>query len=151
MERLGIHPLFVKFIADAAHDLTGRDATAMSYTVGAQITTGIVTGAGGQIFDPTGERALQLSDLAGASHFVPDLTGFYEVRSDNRKRWLAVNVDAREADLSKMTADTVTRWQGLTSTLPTAEKVQVQNTENQPRSSFYRLAALVRGGAISVK
>jgi hypothetical protein len=32
---LGIHPLFVRFIADAAHYLTGRDAMAASYAVGA--------------------------------------------------------------------------------------------------------------------
>ncbi|HYM35699.1 MAG TPA: VWA domain-containing protein, partial [Steroidobacteraceae bacterium] len=131
---LGLHPLFVKFIADAAHYLTGRDSTAMSYTIGAQITTGIVKDTGGQIFSPSGERVLQLSDLAGASHFVPDRQGFYEVRTDNRKRWLAVNVDAREADLAKMNADSIARWQNLTPALAEREKVAAQPTDVPPRS-----------------
>jgi len=131
---LGIHPLFVRFIADAAHYLTGRDATAMSYTVGAQVTTGIIGGVGGQIFSPSGERALQLSDLAGATHFVPDQTGFYEVRSDNRKHWLAVNVDAREADLAKLGGEAIARWQALTPALPASTEVVIQPAETPPRS-----------------
>jgi len=146
---LGIHPLFVRFIADAAHYLTGRDANAMSYSVGAQVTTGIIGGAGGQIFAPNGERVLQLSDLAGASHFVPDQTGFYEVRSDNRKRWLAVNVDAREADLSKLSEDALTRWQALTPALAARAKVAAPAADNPPRSIGWPLLLLAAAFLLS--
>jgi hypothetical protein len=138
---LGIHPLFVRFIADAARYLTGRDATAASYVVGAQVTTGIVSGVGGQIFDPNGERALAMSDLANAGRFIPDRPGFYEVRSDNHKRWVAVNVDAREGDLKPLSADTVARWQALVSApLKTAEVRVAAAPENPPRSIGWNLA-----------
>jgi hypothetical protein len=132
---LGIHPLFVRFIADAARYLTGRDAMATSYTVGAQIATGIVSGGAGQIFDPDGERALAMNDLVNASRFVPDRTGFYEVRSDNHKRWIAVNVDPREADLAPMSADSIARWQAMVSAPQSTSEQRVAGTgETQPPS-----------------
>jgi hypothetical protein len=140
---LGIHPLFVRFIADAASYLTGRDATAASYLVGAQVTTGIVSGVGGQIFDPDGERALAMSDLANANRFIPERTGFYEVRSENHKRWVAVNIDAREADLTPMTADTVKRWQSLVSATHNAAADSVAGaSEPPPRSIGWNLVLL---------
>lgn len=111
---LAIHPLFVRFVADAARYLTVRDASAMSYTVGSRIVTGVVSGTGGQIFDPAGGRVLGLDSAADASHLTPALTGFYEVRSGPQKSWLAVNVDARESDLMPLSADAVRRWRELT-------------------------------------
>jgi len=110
---LAIHPLFVRFIADAARYLTVRDASAMSYTVGSRIATGVVAGMGGQIFDPAGGRVLGLDNAADASHLTPAMIGFYEVRSGPQKRWLAVNADARESDLTPLSADAVQRWREL--------------------------------------
>jgi hypothetical protein len=123
---LAIHPLFVRFIADAARYLTDRDASAMAYTIGSRIATGLTTGTGGQIFDPQGARVLTLDDASDASHLTANQVGFYEVRSGQQKRWLAVNIDARESDLSAMSAESVTRWQSLTSG-PAApiDKIQV--------------------------
>lgn len=140
---LGIHPLFVRFIADAAHYLTGRDAMASSYAVGAQVSTGIAAGSGGQIFDPDGERALAMSDLNNASRFVPDRSGFYEVRSDNHKRWVAVNVDVREADLTPMGADSARRWESLVSAAQqTPEQQAAVGAELPPRSIGWNLLLL---------
>jgi len=115
---LAIHPLFVRFIAETARYLTGRDAAAMSHLVGAQIVTGLLPGAtnsdgGGQIFDPTGRRVLGLNQSDQAARLAPDRIGFYEVRSNNQKRWLAVNSDRRESDLTPLSADNLTRWQAL--------------------------------------
>jgi len=115
---LAVHPLFVRFIADTARYLTGRDAAAMSHIVGAPIVTGLLPGAtsvdaGGQIFDPAGRRVLGLDAADQAARLVPELLGFYEVRSNNQKRWLAVNSDPRESDLTPLSADNLTRWQAL--------------------------------------
>lgn len=109
---LPIHPLFVRFIADAARYLTDRDANAMAYPIGARVATGL-TGAGGQIFDPQGARVLSLENAADAGHLTPDQVGFYEVRSGQEKHWLAVNPDVRESDLAPMTPENAARWQEL--------------------------------------
>ncbi|HTE40536.1 MAG TPA: hypothetical protein VK629_06895, partial [Steroidobacteraceae bacterium] len=121
---LAIHPLFVRFIAETARYLTGRDAAAMSFTVGTQITTGLLpsSSAGGQIFDPNGQRVYGLSDADQAARLAPELNGFYEIRSNNQKRWLAANIDPRESDLTPLTADNLTRWQALRHDAPQGEE-----------------------------
>jgi hypothetical protein len=110
---LAIHPVFVRFVADAARYLTSRDTSAMSYTVGGQITTGLLADSGGQIFDPQGARVLGLDAGARGASLAPEKLGFYEVRSSNRRRWLAVNTDGRESNLAPLTAATLERWQAL--------------------------------------
>jgi hypothetical protein len=110
---LAIHPLFVRFIAEAAAYLTGHDASATSATVGTIMLTGLTATAGGQIFDPEGQRVLGLAETATADRLVPEQTGFYEVRSAEGLRWLAVNVDARESDLTRLPASVLQRWQAL--------------------------------------
>lgn len=107
---LAIHPLFVQFIASAARYLIGPDASAASATVGSTVMTGLTAAGGGQIFDPQGKRVLGLGE-AGAERLVPDQVGFYEVRSNDGVRWLAVNVDARESDLTPLRAAFLQRWQ----------------------------------------
>jgi hypothetical protein len=126
--------------------LTGQDATALSYAIGAQVATGIAAGVGGQIFSPAGERELPLSDLAGATHFVPEQTGFYEIRTEGRRHWVAVNVDSRESDLAKMQSDAVERWQHLTPAPTPRETSSEATAPIAPRSIGWPLlvfAALV--------
>ena len=142
---LGIHPQFVRFIADAVGYLTGGDATAASHLIGTQVTTGIVSGVGGQIFDPDGERALAMNELASANRFIPEQIGFYEVRSDNHKRWVAVNADVRETDLTPMSAASVKRWESMTPATLVAERQSTSTgkvSERAPRSlGWYFLVA----------
>jgi hypothetical protein len=142
---LAIHPLFVRFIADCARYLTARDASAMAYSIGSRIATGIAPGTGGQIFDPQGGRVLALDDVSDASHLTPTQPGFYEVRSGQEKHWLAINPDARESDLRPMDADSVARWQTLRSdaAVPIApaatEKEQVAAKSNIDRPIGWHL------------
>lgn len=116
---LAIHPLFVHFIAAAAGYLTQAEATATSAVVGSTVTTGLTAGGGGQIFDPQGRRVLGLGQNLN-DRLIPDQAGFYEIRSSEGARWLAVNVDPRESNLARLPADFVARWQALR----TAEPVQ---------------------------
>lgn len=132
---LGIHPLFVRFIADAVRHLTGRDAMLASHVIGAQVATGIVSGSGGQIFNPDGERVLAMSELARASRFVPEQVGFYEVRSGQHTRWVAVNTDRRESALAPMSAESVRRWETLTS-VPEVAPVATTTSAELPRRSI---------------
>jgi hypothetical protein len=110
---LAIHPLFVHFIAEAARYLVRGDASAASTTVGSVILTGLTAAGGGQIFDPRGERVLGLAQTAAADRLIPDETGFYEIRGNDGVRWVAVNVDARESDLTPLPATFVDRWRAM--------------------------------------
>jgi len=110
---LAIHPLFVRFIAEAARYLVRGDASAASTTVGSVVLTGLTAAGGGQIFDPRGERVLGLAQTAAADRLIPDQTGFYEIRGDDGVRWVAVNVDARESDLTPLPASFVQRWRAM--------------------------------------
>jgi hypothetical protein len=110
---LAIHPLFVHFIAEAARYLVRGDASAASTTVGSVVLTGLTAAGGGQIFDPRGERVLGLAQTTAADRLIPDQTGFYEIRGNDGVRWVAVNVDARESDLTPLPATFVQRWQAM--------------------------------------
>jgi uncharacterized membrane protein len=110
---LAIHPLFVHFIAEAARYLVRGDASAASTTVGSVLLTGLTAAGGGQIFDPRGERVLGLAQTTAADRLIPDETGFYEIRGNDGVRWVAVNVDARESDLTPLAATYVQRWQAM--------------------------------------
>lgn len=109
---LAIHPLFVQFIGAAAGYLTRAEATAASAQVGSTVPTGLTADGGGQIFDPLGRRVLGLAQST-TDRLIPDQAGFYEIRGSEGARWLAVNVDARESDLTTLAPDYVERWQAL--------------------------------------
>ena len=110
---LAIHPLFVRFIAEAARYLVRGDASAASTTVGSVVLTGLTAAGGGQIFDPQGERVLGLAQTTAADRLIPDQTGFYEIRGNDGVRWVAVNVDARESDLTPLPASFMQRWRAM--------------------------------------
>lgn len=115
---LAIHPLFIRFIADAARYLIGRNAVSSAARVGAPAFTGLTASATGQIFDPQGKRVLALGDASSVDRFVPTQAGFHEVRSSAGEKWLAVNVDRRESPLERMSPASVQRWLALRPQLP---------------------------------
>ena len=133
---LAIHPLFVHFIAEAARYLVRGDASAASTTVGSVVLTGLTAAGGGQIFDPRGERVLGLAQTAAADRLIPDQTGFYEIRGNDGVRWVAVNVDARESDLTPLPATFVQRWQAMQMRIaaPSVTAVAPTTADAKPRS-----------------
>jgi hypothetical protein len=110
---LPIHPLFVQFIADAAKYLVEQDPTTLTARVGAPVVTGLTAAGGGQIFDPQGRRALTLGEADVADRFIPDQAGFYEIRGAGGQKWIAVNVDSRESDVTRLPETQIQRWQAL--------------------------------------
>jgi hypothetical protein len=117
---LPIHPLFVQFIADAARYLVEQDPTTQTARVGGAVLTGLTTAGGGQIFDPQGKRVLALGEANAVDRFIPDQAGFYEIRGAGGQKWLAVNVDTRESDVTHMGEAQVQRWQSLKAPPPQA-------------------------------
>jgi hypothetical protein len=122
---LPIHPLFVQFIADAAKYLVEQDPTTQTARVGAPVLTGLTAAGGGQIFDPQSRRVLALGEADAADRFIPDQAGFYEIRGAGGQKWIAVNVDPRESDVTRMPDTQVQRWKALHAppSQPTADVV----------------------------
>jgi Aerotolerance regulator N-terminal/von Willebrand factor type A domain len=131
---LAIHPLFVRFIAESARYLIGPDASATSALAGSVVMTGLTAKAGGQIFDPQARRVFGLAQSSVADRLIPDQTGFYEIRGNEGVRWLAVNVDARESDLTSLPASYMQRWQSLRLREPATPAAAVPQPSAEPRS-----------------
>lgn len=110
---LATQPLFVRFVAETARYLTRAETSAASARVGSVVMTGLTAVGGGQIFDPQGRRVLQLDQTASSDRLLPDQPGFYEIRGTAGARWVAVNTDARESDLTPMSPASQQRWQQL--------------------------------------
>jgi hypothetical protein len=110
---LAIHPVFVQFISQATRYLIGDHSSTASVTVGTPVITGLTADSGGQIFDPSGARILDLAGTTTTERLIPRDLGFYEIRHANGARWLAVNTDRRESDLQPLDAGYLARWQAL--------------------------------------
>ncbi|WP_116812709.1 vWA domain-containing protein [Steroidobacter cummioxidans] len=130
---IAIHPLFVHFIGAAASYLTQAEATTSNALVGSIVTTGLTAGGGGQIFDPQGRRVLGLAQST-TDRLIPDQAGFYEIRGSEGARWLAVNVDTRESDLTPLPPDFIARWQALRAQEPTSAVASTPTPEVKPES-----------------
>ena len=114
---LAIHPLFVRFVGEAARYLTGASATT-SALVGSLLPMGSGSRSGAQVFDPRGQRVLELGDTAGRARRVADSIGFYEVRGGGKTDWIAVNADPRESDLTRLPEASIARWKALEAAAP---------------------------------
>jgi hypothetical protein len=129
---LAIHPLFVRFIGEAARYLTAA-AAAPNTIVGAVLPTGVNGRNGAQVFDPSGKRVLALGDTAGRTQLFAERVGFYEVRGGGRSDWIAVNCDPRESDLSRMSDASVAQWNRLQTPEHAPANVQQANADTGPQ------------------
>ena len=110
---LAIHPLFVRFVAEATAYLANTRTDAAAATVGTALDAELLRPGGGQVFDPAGKRASMLGGLAGGSKWLPELPGFYELRGSGRSDFIAVNTDPRESQLARWDEAGRTRWLAL--------------------------------------
>src|SRR5690606_24277304 len=110
---LAIHPLFVRFVAEATAWLAGARFDAASATVGSPLDAASLRRGGGQVFDPRGERTTMLSGDEASLRWIPELPGFYEVRGGGRSDFIAVNVDPRESQLVALDPEARERWLAL--------------------------------------
>lgn len=109
---LAIHPLIVRFVAEATAYLSGTRTDAAAATVGTAMDAAVINRGGGQVFDPQGKRATMLGGLATAQ-FVPEIPGFYELRGSGHSDYISVNVDPRESRLARWDEDGRKRWLAL--------------------------------------
>ncbi|MEJ0098760.1 MAG: BatA and WFA domain-containing protein [Pseudomonadota bacterium] len=110
---LAIHPLFVRFVAEATAWLAGARFDAASATVGVALDASNLRRGGAQVFDPNGQRAAMLNGVNEGLRWVPDLPGFYELRGGGHSDFIAVNPDPRESRLAPLDAAARERWLAL--------------------------------------
>lgn len=110
---LAIHPLFVRFVAEATAYLAGARALPATGIVGTTFESDLARRGGGAVFDPAGKRTIMLDGTQGGPRLVPELPGYYEVRGGGRSDFIAVNVDARESQLAALDPDARQRWLAL--------------------------------------
>ena len=107
---LPVQPVFVPFLAGLANHLLGGAGFTSEADLGSTLAVRALGLAGGQIFDPRGEKAL---GLGAGDDVLLDQIGFYEVVGGGTTELVAVNFDPREADLTPVDATTLERWKGL--------------------------------------
>ncbi len=110
---LAIHPLFVRFVAEATAWLAGTRFDAASATVGVTLDASNLRRGGAQVFDPRGERTAMLGGSSDGLRWMPELPGFYELRGGGKSDFIAVNPDPRESRLAPLDKVARERWQAL--------------------------------------
>jgi hypothetical protein len=98
-------------MAGLANHLLGGAGFSSEADLGSTLAVRALGLAGGQIFDPRGEKALGLG--AGSDDVLLDQVGFYEVVGGGATELVAVNFDPRESDLTPIDAGILDRWRGL--------------------------------------
>jgi hypothetical protein len=99
---LPITPVFLPLIHQVLDYLAGR-GTAPSYKIGQAIVAPQGTdGATPQILDPRGEAVQAAGNKEGSPTVTASETGFYRVKYHDRTDYVAVNLDTRESDLSRI-------------------------------------------------
>jgi Aerotolerance regulator N-terminal/von Willebrand factor type A domain len=128
---LPVQPVFVPFVAGLANHLLGGAGFTSEAELGSTLAVRALGLAGGQIFDPRGEKAL---GLGAGEDVLLDQVGFYEVVGGGNTELVAVNFDPRESDLTVIDDVTLARWKGLGTGAAEAESNAAgSSTEPVPR------------------
>jgi aerotolerance regulator-like protein/VWA domain-containing protein len=125
---LAIHPLFVRFVGEAARYMTAA-AAVPNTIVGSVLPLGVNARIGAQVFDPNGKRVLGLGDTAAQTRLVASEPGFYEVRGGGRSDWIAANADVRESDLTRMSTANIAQWNRMQTPARAISPVQQANAD----------------------
>ena len=129
---LPVQPVYVPFVAGLANHLLGGAGFASEAELGSTLAVRALGLAGGQIFDPRGQKAL---GLGAGEDVLLDQVGFYEVVGGGNTELVAVNFDPRESDLSVIDDATLSRWKGLGTGAADVSpgNASTQSTEPVPR------------------
>jgi len=128
---LPVQPVYVPFVAGLANDLLGSAGFTSEAELGTTLAVRALGLAGGQIFDPRGQKALGLG--AGSEDVLLDQIGYYEVIGGGATELVAVNFDPREADLTHVDDATLERWRGLgTRATDQAQRAAASGAASEP-------------------
>ncbi len=146
---LPVQPVFVPFLAGLANHLLGGAGFTSEADLGSTLAVRALGLAGGQIFDPRGEKAL---GLGAGEDVLLDQIGFYEVVGGGTTELVAVNFDPREGDLTPVDAMTLERWKGLgiraNDQAQAAQSVELPPDEKIPNPLGPLLVIVLLGAAV---
>jgi hypothetical protein len=108
---LPVHSAYVPLIAGLANHMLGGEGFSSEGRLGSVLSLQAAGMSGGQIFNPEGKPALGLG--GGKDSVLLDETGFYELGGGGSHALVAVNFDPQESDLTTMTPEELSRWNGL--------------------------------------
>ena len=126
---LPVQPVFVPFVAGLANHLLGGAGFTSEAELGSTLAVRALGLAGGQIFDPRGQKAL---GLGAGEDVLLDQVGFYEVVGGGNTELVAVNFDPRESDLTLIDDATLARWKGLGTGAAEASPGNTSASSTQP-------------------
>jgi hypothetical protein len=109
---LPVSPLFVPFVAESAHYLSGAEETVTQATVDSslELEKRRDPRSSVEVLDPSGRRALSLAAAVSSRELFLSSAGFYEVRRPGKVELVAVNPDPRESDLRPISEETLALW-----------------------------------------
>jgi Aerotolerance regulator N-terminal/von Willebrand factor type A domain len=108
-------PIWVPLVDRTARYLSGTETRSGSRIVDSylELRTAKERSVSVEVTDPDGKRPLSLAEASKAENFQLARAGFYELRLANGRRdVVGVNPDRRESDLSLISQDALTLWQG---------------------------------------
>jgi hypothetical protein len=126
---LPVQPVFVPFVAGLANHLLGGAGFTSEAELGSTLAVRALGLAGGQIFDPRGQKAL---GLGAGEDVLLDQVGFYEVVGGGNTELVAVNFDPRESDLTLIDDATLARWKGLGTGAAQENQGNAGNSSTEP-------------------
>jgi len=143
---------YLPLLHEAMRYLAGSQDQKAAYRVGELVPLSIAAGGAARVTSPQGEETLRRSTPAGPAFYqATDQPGFYETRSGNRLSSFAVNVSARESDLTAAALDEIRDRVVHSETLqviPHAEQIsplRVQLEKSQQSWWWILLVVLVLG------
>ena len=99
---------YLPLLHEAMRYLAGSQDQKAGYRVGELVPLSIAAGGAARVTSPQGEETLLRSTPEGSAFYrATDRPGFYETRSGNRLSSFAVNVSARESDLTAIALDDI--------------------------------------------
>lgn len=131
---LPLHPVFVAFVHESARRLAGLEDRDDQFAVDSvlELRKRRGTNEAIQVFDPSGDRALSLSETVTEQGFLLEQAGFYEIRRPGGAELVAVNPDPRESDLQPMDQDTLAIWRSTGREAETASGAGAAGDEVKP-------------------
>jgi len=155
---LPVQPAFVPFVDRAARYLAGSDSIGGSRLVDSFVPLRSAAGhavnpsAGVEIIDPSGRRALSLTEAAAAQSFQLTRAGFYKIRFANgRDALIGVNPDRRESNLEPIANDLLQLWGSSTAPPATASSASTGYVQekNSAHSIWWYVMLLVLVAAVA--
>lgn len=106
---LAVDPVFVAFVIRAVEYLLGETAVSQYRSIGNSVSLA----PGAQLLNASGESLRDIANIGKREMFTFTEPGVYTIKSVSGSRFLSVNPDPLESDLTTADSTAIERWQNL--------------------------------------